>query len=186
MDGRFSCPDLRRLWSRLAHRRRIRAGIMNSGLPGFDPCPSHPFPRGRSNPAAFKGRSIDTTLPGGNSFPRFDTGLFSWGRFMGRGWSRWRFWGRLCCRSLRRRIWLCMRLLIWPPALGDSFPFQQSFHAAHGPPHSIGSGVLDPVAAVVAGLSLLGSLPELASQTLGSVIQTTANKFLRRGLDFFL
>ena len=79
-----------------------------------------------------------------------------------------------------------MRLLIWSPAFGDSFPFQQSFHAAHGPPHSIGSGVLDPVAAVVAGLSLLGSLPELASQTLGSVIQTTANKFLRRSLDFFL
>ena len=56
----------------------------------------------------------------------------------------------------------------------------------HGPPHSISGSVLDPVAAVVTGLPPLGGLPELTSQTLRAVIQTTANKLLRRGLDFFL
>ena len=79
-----------------------------------------------------------------------------------------------------------MRLLIWFSSLGGSFPFQQSFHAAHGPPYSISGSVLDPVAAVVAGLPTLGGLPELAPQTLRTVIKTTANKLLRRGLDLFL
>ena len=79
-----------------------------------------------------------------------------------------------------------MRLLIWPPAFGGFFPFQQSFHAAHGSPYSISGSVLDPVAAVVAGLPTLGGLPELAPQTLRTVIQTTADEFLRRGLDLFL
>lgn len=50
----------------------------------------------------------------------------------------------------------------------------------------MGGGVLDPVAAVVAGLSPLGSLPELAPQALRSVIQSTADKLFGRGLDFFL
>ena len=50
----------------------------------------------------------------------------------------------------------------------------------------MGGGVLDPVTAVVAGLSPLGSLPELAPQAFRTVIQPTANKFFGRGLDFFL
>ena len=50
----------------------------------------------------------------------------------------------------------------------------------------MGGGVLDPVTAVVAGLPPLGSLPELAPQALRTVIQPTADKLLRRGLDFFL
>ena len=79
-----------------------------------------------------------------------------------------------------------MRLPVWFPAFSGFFLFQQSFHAAHGPPHPIGSGVLDPVAAVVAGLPTLCCLTELAPQTLRTVIQTTADKLLRRGLDFFL
>ena len=78
-----------------------------------------------------------------------------------------------------------MRLLVWPPAFGGFFLFQQSLHTAHGPPYSIGSSVLDLVPAVVAGLPL-GSLPELAPQTLRTVIQPTANKLLWRGLDLFL
>ena len=79
-----------------------------------------------------------------------------------------------------------MRLLVWPPAFGGFFLFQQSLHTAHGPPYSIGSSVLDLVPAVVAGLPTLGGLPELAPQTLRSLVQTTADEFLRRGLDLFL
>ena len=105
---------------------------------------------------------------------------------MGGGWSRWRFWGRLCRRFLCRRVWLSMRLPVWFPAFCGFLLFQQGLHAAHGPPYSIGGGVLNPVAAVVAGLPTLGGLPELAPQTLRTVIQTTADEFLRRGLDLFL
>ena len=79
-----------------------------------------------------------------------------------------------------------MRLLMWFPAFGGFFLFQQSLHAAHGPPYSIGGSVLDPVAAVVAGLPTLGGLTELAPQAFRTVIQTTADKFLRCGLDFLL
>jgi len=79
-----------------------------------------------------------------------------------------------------------MRLPVWFPAFGSFFPFQQSFHAAHGPPYSISGSVLDPVATVVAGLPTLGSLPKLTPQTLRTIIQTTADEFLRRGLDLFL
>ena len=49
-----------------------------------------------------------------------------------------------------------------------------------------GGGVLDPVATVVAGLPPLGCLPKLAPQAFRPVIQPTADKFLGRGLDFFL
>ena len=79
-----------------------------------------------------------------------------------------------------------MRLPVWFPAFSGFFLFQQSFHAAHGPPHSIGGSVLDPVAAVVAGLPTLGGLTELAPQALRTVIQPTADKLLGRGLNFFL
>ena len=79
-----------------------------------------------------------------------------------------------------------MRLPVWFPAFSGFFLFQQSFHAAHGPPYSIGSSVLDPITAVVTGLPPLGGLTELASQTLRSIVQTLADEFLRRGLDLFL
>ena len=50
----------------------------------------------------------------------------------------------------------------------------------------MGGGVLDPVAAVVAGLSPLGSLPELAPQAFRTVIQPTADNLFWCGLGFFL
>ena len=50
----------------------------------------------------------------------------------------------------------------------------------------MGGGVLDPVAAIVAGLSPLGSLPELAPQAFRTVIQPTADNLFWCGLDFFL
>ena len=78
-----------------------------------------------------------------------------------------------------------MRLLVWPPAFSGFFLFQQSFHAAHGPPYSIGGSVLDPVAAVVAGLPTLGGLTELAPQAFRTIIQPTANKLFRRSFSFF-
>jgi hypothetical protein len=42
------------------------------------------------------------------------------------------------------------------------------------------------VAAVVVGLPTLGGVPELAPQAFRPVIQPTADKFFRRGLDFLL
>lgn len=79
-----------------------------------------------------------------------------------------------------------MRLLIWSPAFGGFFLLQQSLHATHGPPHSSGGSILNPVAFVIAGLPAPGSLTELAPQTLCTIIQATANKLLRHSLDLFL
>ena len=102
--------------------------------------------------------------------------LLPWGR------RRWRI-----CRDLLRR-WVCgsARLPVRLPALGGLFLLQQSFHPAPRLIGPTGGSVLDPVAAVVAGLPTLGGLTELAPQALCTVIQTTADKFLRCGLDFFL
>ena len=79
-----------------------------------------------------------------------------------------------------------MRLLLLQSALAGFFLLQQGFHTAPRLICSTGGGVLDPVAAVVAGLPTLGSLPELAPQAFRTVIQPTADKLLRRSLDFFL
>ena len=102
--------------------------------------------------------------------------LLPWGR------RRWRI-----CRYLLRR-WVCgsARLPVRLLALGGLFLLQQSFHTAPRLIGPTGGGVLDPVAAVVAGLPTLGSLPELAPQAFRTVIQPTADKLLRRSLDFFL
>lgn len=79
-----------------------------------------------------------------------------------------------------------MRLLLLQSALAGFFLLQQSFHTAPRLICSTGSGILDPVAAVVTGLPTLGCFPKLASQALRSVIQSTANKLFRRSLSFFL
>ena len=47
-------------------------------------------------------------------------------------------------------------------------------------------GVLDLVAAVAVPLAPLGSISELAMQTLGTVQKATPKELLRRGLDLFL
>ena len=104
-------------------------------------------------------------------------------------------WGPFC-RGLRWR-WICRRLLhgwvrsgvrfpVRLPALGGLFLLQKSLHPVLCLIGPTGGGVLDPVAAVVAGLPPLGSLPELAPQAFRPVIQPTADKLLGRGLDFFL
>ena len=106
---------------------------------------------------------------------------------MGRRLLIWNFW----------RWWICRRLLGWwriggaclPilfPAPGGLFLLQQSLYPASRLIGSTGGGVLNLVAAVVAGLPPLGSLPELAPQAFRTVIQPTADKLLGRGLDFFL
>ena len=79
-----------------------------------------------------------------------------------------------------------MRLLVRQSIPGGLFSLQQSLHPAPCLIDPTGGGVLNPVAAVVAGLSPLGGLSELATQALRSVIQPTADKFLGRGLNFFL
>ena len=79
-----------------------------------------------------------------------------------------------------------MRLLLLQSALAGFFLLQQSFHTA---PCLIGptdGGILNPVAAVVAGLSTLGGLTELAPQAFRTIIQPTANKLFRRSFSFFL
>ena len=78
-----------------------------------------------------------------------------------------------------------MRFLLLQSALAGFFLLQQSFHTAPRLICSTGSGILDPVAAVVAGLSALGCLPKLAPQTFRSVIQPTANELFRRSFSFF-
>ena len=47
-------------------------------------------------------------------------------------------------------------------------------------------GVLDLVAAIVAGLTPLGGLPKLAAQALRTVIQAVANELFGYCLNFFL
>ena len=72
------------------------------------------------------------------------------------------------------------------PLPGGFFLLQKILYTTLGTPHPANGGILDPVAAVVAGLPTLGSLPKLTPQTLRTIIQTTADEFLRRGLDLFL
>ena len=79
-----------------------------------------------------------------------------------------------------------MRFLLLQSALAGFFLLQQSLHTAPRLICPTGSGILDPVAAVVAGLPTLGCFPKLAPQTFRSVIQPTANKLFRRSLYFFL
>ena len=79
-----------------------------------------------------------------------------------------------------------MRLLLLQAALAGFFLLQQGFHTAPRLICSTGGGILDPVAAVVAGLPALGCFPKLAPQAFSSVIQPTANKFFGRSLYFFL
>ena len=188
MDSSLPRPNLWRLRSGLRRRLHIRAGIiMHSGFPRFDPLLLHPLIGGWPSPAALSPPRTGATLPGGNRFPCFDPGTFPWGRLMGRmllpwGRRRWRI-----CRYLLRR-WVCgsARLPVRLLALGGLFLLQQSFHTAPRLIGPTGGGVLDPVAAVVAGLPPLGGFPELAPQAFCPVIQPTADKLLRRGFDFFL
>ena len=102
--------------------------------------------------------------------------LLPWGR------RRWRI-----CRYLLRR-WVCgsarsFSLLL---ALGGLFLLQKRLHPTPCLIGPTGGGVLDPVAAVVAGLPPLGCLPDLAPQAFRTIIQPTADKLFRRSLDFFL
>ena len=99
-------------------------------------------------------------------------------------WGFRRWW--ICRDLLRGRVCGGARLPILLPALGRLFLLQQSLHPAPRLIGPTGGSVLDPVAAVVAGLPPLDGLPELAPQTLRTAIQTTVNKLLWRGLDFFL
>ena len=78
-----------------------------------------------------------------------------------------------------------MRLLLLQSALAGFFLLQQGFHTAPRLICSTGGGILDPVAAVVAGLPALGCFPKLAPQAFSSVIQPTANKLFRRSFSFF-
>lgn len=62
---------------------------------------------------------------------------------------------------------------------------QQTLHTTLCSTRSSGGGILDPVAAIIIRLTVLGSIPELAAQALRAVIQPTPNKFLGCGFDLF-
>ena len=179
MDSSLPRPNL--WWLRCSLRRRlhIRAGIiMYSGLPRFDLPLHHPLPRGQPSACA--------ALPGGNSFPCLDPGAFQLRRLIGRMLLPWGFRRWWICRDLLRgRVCGGARLPILLPALGGLFLLQQSFHPAPCLIGPTGGGVLDPVAAVVAGLPPLGGFTELAPQAFRTIIQPTANKLFRRSFSFF-
>lgn len=181
-DGNLPCPDLRMLRPTRRNRLRTARGhpaTTNSGFPRFDPLALWAS-RGWFRPAASRG--CDAALPGGYGLLRLDLWLLPWRRSVGR---------RPLCRGLRGRLLLHGRVrrgmcfLIRFPLPGGFFLLQQILYPTFGPPHSVGSGVLNLVAAVVAGLPPLGSLPELAPQALRAVIQPTADKLFRRCFDFF-
>ena len=151
---------------------------MYSGLLRFDLPLLHPFTRGWPSRTALSPSSASAALPVENRFPCLDPGPFPCRRLLGRGRPCRGLWGRRRIRDAR--------LLVRLPALGGLFLLQKGLYPAPGLIGPTGSGVLDPVAAVVAGLPTLGSLPELAPKALRTVIQATADKLLRRGLDFFL
>lgn len=97
-----------------------------------------------------------------------------------------RFRGQLCgglrgCKCIGS-VWFRVQQSI----LGGLSLLQQSLHTTSDLMCPTGSSVFDLIAAVVAGLPSLGSLPELTAQALCSVIQPTTNKLFRYGLDFLL
>ena len=102
--------------------------------------------------------------------------LFPW------GFRRWRVCRDLLCELVCGGARSFSLLL----ALGGLFLLQKRFHPTPRLIGYTGGGVLDPVAAVVAGLPPLGGFPELAPQAFRTVIQPTADKLFRRSLDFFL
>lgn len=76
-----------------------------------------------------------------------------------------------------------MALRAVPPV--SLFLLQKILYPTLGPPRPANGGILDPVAAIVIGLSMLGSIPKLAPQTFCAVIQSSADKLFRRCLGFF-
>lgn len=182
-SGSLLRPDLRML--RPTRRDRLRTvrgqtATTNSGFPCFD---FHPLRAsgGGCCPAATRRRC--TTILGGHGLPRLDLWLLPWGKFVGQG-PLW--WGRCGRLLLHGRVRGSIRFPSRFPLPGSFFLLQKILHATFGLPRSADSGILNSVAAVVAGLSPLGGVPELAPQALCAVIQPTADNFLRRGFDFFL
>lgn len=66
------------------------------------------------------------------------------------------------------------------------FPFQQIRDSAPDKTPASDSRVLDPVAAVIAGLSSLAGFPELFPQAFHAVIQTSTEELLGGGMAFLL
>ena len=83
-----------------------------------------------------------------------------------------------------RRISGGNRLCLRSPILAAPFFLQQLFDASSRPAGPGPGGILDPVAAIVISLPMLGGFPELAPQALCAVIQPSTDKLFRRCLDF--
>ena len=175
MDSSLPRPDPGWLRPILWSWSSIPMAATNSGFPNFDPLPLRSSRRGRFRTDTVRGGRA--ALPGGDRLPRLDPRRVLGGRLCGRLLGR----GRLCGGA-----WLLLRRL----ALALFLLFQQDLYPALRatlcPPRSACGGVLDPVAAVVAGLPTLGGIPKLAPQAFRTIIQPTADKLFRRSLDFFL
>ena len=175
MDSGLTHPDPEQLRSIPWSWNSIPMAAANSGFPNFDPLPLRSSRRGRFRTDTVRGGRA--ALPGGDRLPRLDPRRVLGGRLCGSLLGR----GRLCGGAwlLLRRLTLALFLL-----------FQQGLYPALRatlcPPRSACGGVLDPVAAVVIGLPTLGGIPKLAPQAFRTIIQPTADKLFRRGLDFFL
>lgn len=73
------------------------------------------------------------------------------------------------------------RLRLRFPVPATAFFLQQLFDAASCPAGPSPGGILDPVASVIVPLSALTCVPELASEPLGSIVQSTAQELFRSG-----
>ncbi len=62
----------------------------------------------------------------------------------------------------------------------------QNLCASRGPPCAAGGSILNSVAAIFILLPILSSIPELAPQTIRSIVQPTANKLFWSGFDLLL
>ena len=154
--------------------------IPNSGFSDFNSLLLRSGSRGWFCPAASRWRC--TALPGGHSLSGFDSGLVCgpWRRTAACWGSGW-----IC---LRPRFW-SGRFLGWGMALGaipsvSLFLLQKILYPTLGPPRRTNGGILDPVAAVVIGLPMLGGIPKLAPQAFCAIVQPSADKLFRRCLDF--
>ena len=110
-------------------------------------------------------------LPGLNSHrlcPAFPPGQISRG---GSHWRRFSLWEIKGWNSLPLR----------PPVSAAPFLLQQLFNPSRCLTASSPGGVLDLIAAVLAGLPPLGSFPKLAPKALRSIVQPTAQKLLGGG-----
>ena len=94
--------------------------------------------------------------------------------WISRGGSHWR-------RFSFREIGGGNRLRLWPPVPAAPFLLQQLFNAALCSTAPAPGGILNLVAAIIVPLASLAGVTELATESLRSIVQPTAQKLLGGG-----